>query len=216
MTFLYFPGASDPNFSLKSKQAKDLVINQAKKRGFTKIQIASYVGHTSYEATGFLSYENVLSCIKNNITQCEAKMEPYTIYTKSFSCSAVAEILYRDPNLKHLEKVIMWGCAPYHLYPEIRKFRLAEFLEGGISNGVRLNENTWNNIFPVELFVKSDSKYNVKIGVGGHDRLIDSSFFEYLRLLGHQNTNFSFELIDGLGHTPINPNNEFLDFIFQN
>jgi hypothetical protein len=198
---LIVPGTGDPNISLYTP-VYDLIKKEGEKRGYKKIIMPLWAGHTSN--TQFEGTVNLESAVETLVA--------------SFGCSVMLECL-RLVKLSHeIGKITFWGPVPLYVFYKIGKRDLAEFQTVWLdTKGSQLDETFYTKMFPVELhFENLQDDIPCMVATGTEDVHCNKFFFEMLKSSNSGKKNLQWSHLPGLAHEVKEPDEDYFSALFFN
>ena len=206
---LVFPGSTDPNIREYSKRY-DLIISEAKKRGYNNIQVLNWTGQKSSKNTGTFSMQSALVDAIPIIEEYNELKNDFNIIAFSWGCSIAVRTVQYFPKLEFLNKIILWGITPYWKEYEVIEYEKHDAYK---YSGCIVDDDYFKHQVPIEYLLNNyKGKIKLKIGVGCNDS--DYSFLKYVESIVEKQF-ISFHYIKNVSHVVTSFDTEYIDFMFN-
>ena len=212
MKLIIFPGSTDP-YKKRNKKSYQILIDEAKNRGFSDVKLITYPGHHSNEIKKSLNSSVAKQVMKQTIVNAEAEKEEYIVFVRSFGCNPFLQFLFeKQDDLKFLKKCIVWGPYSYHKWFEVTDGLVTTELN---EFGVKISNDFFNTIYPIEVSInKIKNSFPIIITSGTDDADYPIEFHNYLSSINRNNNIFFSNLIKGVAHVVEEKNVEYFELIF--
>jgi len=198
--FTVIPGGSSP-CDEKYLDVYGLLKEESEKLGY-HFDILYMPGQRKKDRhlSGRYGLEACIDTVREQILSLERGRFPYTVMALSGGCTVLLSTLIELGNekvsLHKLQKVILYGAAPFSLFWKI--FSKGEGLDK-VGSSTKFASNFWEEWQPVEYLLPL-VQYKTLVAVGTIDKYVPISFFEYLKNICELNQNVSFAIVDRCGH----------------
>ncbi len=210
---LLFSGSTDPTMGEYPKRY-DLIISEAKERGYNYVQLLNWTGQKSSNTKGAFSMQNALIDAIPIIEEYNELKHSFDIIAFSWGCGIALRSLQFLAQLKYLNKIILWGITPYwkeHEVMEINKHR--SMIDAYNYCGCIVDDDYFKHQVPVEYLLRNyNRKIQLKIGAGCKDG--DNNFLKYVESIV-ENPLISFCYLKNTEHVVSLFDKEYINFMFN-
>lgn len=211
---LIFSGSTDPEID-KYKKRYDLVISEAKKRGYDKIKLVGWTGQKSSNSKGTFSMQNAVIDAIIEVEKFNKLGRCFDLIAFSWGCGvALRSMQLLQDKMNYLDRIILWGVSPFWIEYEAMEVNKHQSITNAyIHAGCIVDKEYLTHQIPIEFLLhayRSDKK--LKVGAGSENG--DSNFLKYIESIV-SNKNISFHYFDNLDHSVKEPNDYYFNFLFN-
>ncbi|MCD4794492.1 MAG: hypothetical protein K8R54_14745 [Bacteroidales bacterium] len=210
---LLFSGSSDPTMGEYPKRY-DLIISEAKERGYNYVQLLNWIGQKSSNTKGVFSMQNALIDAIPTIQKYNELKHSFDIIAFSWGCGVALRSLQSFEHLKYLNKIILWGITPYwkeYEVMEINKYKST--IDAYNYCGCIVDNDYFKHQVPVEYLLHNyNRKTQLKIGAGCKGG--DNIFLKYVENI-IENPLISFYYLKNIGHVVTSFDKDYINFMFN-
>ncbi len=210
---LLFSGSTDPTLGEYPKRY-NLIISEAKKRGYNHVQLLNWTGQKSSNNKGAFSMQNALIDAIPIIEKYNELKNDFNIIAFSWGCGIALRSLQILKQCDKLSRIILWGIIPYwEEYEAIVINKNKSILDAYNSAGCFVDDNYFKYQIPIEYLLRTyNMKIPLKIGIGLMDKNV--AFLEYIdKILDNQYIKCFIN--KKLDHVVLSVNEEYLNFMFN-
>jgi len=210
-----FPGMGSP-LNEQYKKVYNIIIDEAIKLGYKKIELLSWPGHSDAPQYSLLNQSNAFEIAKKKVMQAETEEEPYKIIGTSFGCLIALRILTEFADLKYLKSTVIWGIVPYWLSYYYFYQRIEESIKRVFENkDTRVDPQYFEHHVPIEVMLHN-YKINkpLTVAIGEFDKHTKPSYIQYLSD-AITNQNITFKVLKNVEHSVRKYTRDYLEMLFE-
>jgi len=213
-TLVILPGAGDRS-SPGYASVYELLVEEAKKRGYSKTVVMSYPGQASCMTEGELS---LTGAVRYVIGACSEMQGPLILLGRSFGCFVALEMA-RSMG-ENIQEIKLWGPPPFWHTWEVLAKDVDARNAAGQEKGVCFAENVFSTMNPIESLLKNVT-VKTRVVVGTQDKVATPDFVTYLQAIVQNNAFVTFSpLVQGAGHEVTSSNDpgiveRYIDALFD-
>jgi hypothetical protein len=210
---LLFSGSTDPTIGEYSKRY-DLIITEAKKRGYNDPKLLKWTGQKSSNMKGAFSMKNALIDAIPVIEEYNELKNSFDIIAFSWGCGIALRSLQFLVELKYLKKIILWGITPYWREYEVMELnKYSSLIDAYNYCGCIVDDDYFKHQIPVECLLRNyNRKIQLKIGAGCKDS--DNNFLKYVEGIV-ENQFITFCYLKNTGHVVTSFDKDYINFMFN-
>lgn len=211
---LIFTGSTDPGIDIYKKRY-DLVINEAKTRGYTNIQLVSWNGQMSSGKKGVLSMQNSVVDAIFEIEKFDKLDIFFDLIAFSWGCGvALRSLQLMHYKTKYLGTIALWEPSPYWKEYEIMEVNKYNSINSAYDLVHCIVDNDYlAHQVPIEYLLHSYTS-QIKLKIGCSTKVDDYFFLKYIESIVC-NQNVSYHYLNGLDHVVVEPNEDYFNFLFN-
>jgi pimeloyl-ACP methyl ester carboxylesterase len=186
MNLLILPGGENPSASPLYAQVFSVLEREAKRYGFDSVfSDLRWPGHVQESEYKLGSSLTLPGAVKVAIRKIDSMPEgPFVLLARSFGCMVALKIA--TESFKKPAKIILWGPAPFWMQWNMFKKNLTTNRENARKRGLKIGEDYFGSIEPVEFLLPSVTVPTV-VATGTKDIYCTPSFIAYLHQISECN-----------------------------
>lgn len=196
MKSIIFPGGGSPDNHNYSR-VYSLLESQARDFGYDAVDSSfRWPGHANRygEVEGVITLDGAANVAKQEIAEYEKGGDEYVILGRSFGADVAVKCSVDMPHLNKLQKIVLWGPAPFWLYWKMYVDEFEKNVEKMRSIGCSVDQKFFETFVPIETVLESVA-YKTVVATGELDESSSPAFLDYLHSLipHHRRHLFDFE-----------------------